>query len=880
METGLKTTWLWQSAFDNASGSSKATPGEQAFFRLHLEAMREEAMREKAKALVARIAADMPGYTVHDESHLDALWETASLVANPGLTLNPPEGFVFGGAVLLHDAAMTLAAYPGGLAELKTTTAWADAAALRGLPSHIPGSATSPALSAEIERQIKTEVLRRLHAEKAEELATQGWLVRRDNDERVYLIDNFDLRRFYGKTIGLIAHSHWWPISRVERDLGRILGALPPHTRHEVDILKLAALLRVADALQLDRRRAPHFWRALEQPEGISALHWTSQEKLALPYVKDSAVIFTSGEPFELKDADAWWVAYDALSMADRELHDADILLRNLGRPGLAAQRVEGVGNPEVMAKHVLVFGWRPVETRLRVSSVPKIVQTLGGEQLYGNDPTAPVRELLQNAMDAIQARRRLQGRPPEWGRIAVHLADRDDGKWLSVEDTGVGMSEAVLVGSLLDFGSSFWRSAQIADEFPGLAAKGMEAIGRFGIGFFSVFMLGDCVRVITRRYDRAETDALVLEFRAGISSRPILYSAPLGTAPLDGGTRVEIKLRFDPRVSGGIRLRQNESVQQSDEIFAIRPARFASLDRLVARLAPASEVSIEIVEEGQRKLIISANDWQSIPNSELADRVSHASQQEEKDRRIAEGLMREISSMDGAVFGRAALWPSTINERPGALTVGGLRVTGISHILGVVSGDATTAARDLGSMRVPAEALSKWAAEQATLIKTSEISEDRQALCAEICLECGASVFGLPIARWGGIWLNPDQLGVQLYQMNEIALFVGDIEYEDNEDVPKWAFEQEFEFSDDILFIPDLYEPIGAPEQRSWLEPPVHRQSYLKQLVLYIIRQVWGGYERGIDSERVIGEVRLEEIVRTVDVFCRPGDTVSLGPE
>jgi hypothetical protein len=222
---------------------------------------------------------------------------------------------------------------------------------------------------------------------------------------------------------------------------------------------------------------------------------------------------------------------------------------------------------------------------------------------------------------------------------------------------------------------------------------------------------------------------------------------------------------------------------------------------------------------------------------------------------------------MDGAVFGRAALWPSTINERPGALTVGGLRVTGISHILGVVSGDATTAARDLGSMQVPAEALSKWAAEQATLIKTSEISEDRQALCAEICLECGASVFGLPIARWGGIWLNPDQLGVQLYQMNEIALFVGDVEYEDNEDVPKWAFEQEFEFSDDILFIPDLYEPIGAPEQRSWLEPPVHRQSYLKQLVLYIIRQVWGGYERGIDSERVIGEVRLEEIVRTVDV-------------
>ena len=133
MATSLRATSLWRSAFE-ATGAD-ATQSEQAFFRLHLESM-----REKAKVLVARIAADMPGYTVHDETHLDAVWDTASLVANPGLTLSPPEGFVFGGAVLLHDAAMTLAAYPGGLAELKTTPAWADATALRGFPRFVPGS--------------------------------------------------------------------------------------------------------------------------------------------------------------------------------------------------------------------------------------------------------------------------------------------------------------------------------------------------------------------------------------------------------------------------------------------------------------------------------------------------------------------------------------------------------------------------------------------------------------------------------------------------------------------------------------------------------------------------------------------------------------------
>ena len=57
MATSLRATSLWRSAFE-ATGAD-ATQSEQAFFRLHLESM-----REKAKVLVARIAADMPGYTV------------------------------------------------------------------------------------------------------------------------------------------------------------------------------------------------------------------------------------------------------------------------------------------------------------------------------------------------------------------------------------------------------------------------------------------------------------------------------------------------------------------------------------------------------------------------------------------------------------------------------------------------------------------------------------------------------------------------------------------------------------------------------------------------------------------------------------------------
>src|SRR3546814_7262110 len=118
---------------------------------------------------------------------------------------------------------------------------------------------------------------------------------------------------------------------------------------------------------------------------------------------------------------------------------------------------------------------------RLQVSDVPRIVENLGGAKLYGDDPTVSLRELIQNAADAVQARRRFDERDSDYGLISVGLEDRVDGTWLLVEDNGIGMSELVLTGPLLDFGTSFWRSPLAMDEFPGLMAAGMTAIGRLG---------------------------------------------------------------------------------------------------------------------------------------------------------------------------------------------------------------------------------------------------------------------------------------------------------------------------------------------------------------------------------------------------------------
>jgi len=170
-------------------------------------------------------------------------------------------------------------------------------------------------------------------------------------DRRCTLIEDSELRRFYGPTIGQIVRSHWWSVQKLEQEFSEDLGALAYRTLNRVDRVKLGCLLRVADALHLDSRHAPRFLRAITNPSGISALHWSFQERLARPHIELDAVVFNTGQPFGREDAEVWWLAYDELNAVDRELRDVDLFLQGRGREVLKARRLKGAGSPEILAR-------------------------------------------------------------------------------------------------------------------------------------------------------------------------------------------------------------------------------------------------------------------------------------------------------------------------------------------------------------------------------------------------------------------------------------------------------------------------------------------------------------------------------------------------
>lgn len=111
-------------------------------------------------------------------------------------------------------------------------------------------------------------------------------------------------------------------------------------------------------------------------------------------------------------------------------------------------------------------------------------VVDLLSHHLYSS-PRVFVRELLQNAVDAITARRALDPQAP--ARIALTC----DGAVLTISDTGVGLSGRQVVDLLATIGRSSKR-----DEI-GFARE--EFLGQFGIGLLSAFMVADQVEVVTR---------------------------------------------------------------------------------------------------------------------------------------------------------------------------------------------------------------------------------------------------------------------------------------------------------------------------------------------------------------------------------------------
>ncbi len=271
-------------------------------------------------------------------------------------------------------------------------------------------------------------------------------------------------------------------------------------TAANCDLNLCAVLLRLADALNYDASRTPDILfhqLGLDEPETAEQAH--SRESWRRTGAGDFGEIDGRVIPYTARFEDPQLehnvVSY--LNWLQGELLTCSEFLASF------AGDWRGLQLPQKISQNISREGYKAGDFHLTMDQ-DRVLELLTGRALY-SDPGVFVRELLQNAIDAVLMRRRVdRGFGEKEGKIVIRSWTEGGECWFRIEDNGVGMDEHILMDYFLKVGRSYYTS----DEFRAALLHearntGFHPISRFGIGVLSCFM-GDpnnTLEVETRRY-------------------------------------------------------------------------------------------------------------------------------------------------------------------------------------------------------------------------------------------------------------------------------------------------------------------------------------------------------------------------------------------
>ena len=266
----------------------------------------------------------------------------------------------------------------------------------------------------------------------------------------------------------------------------------------------VAMLLRIADYLDIDEKRAPIEVYKFIDPSGYGDDEWKQHYIISNKNKIESSVanrkkIVLYGQCKNSKIHNkflryldnvtreiGWWISYSRSTFEDIYWLLLDETIEN---------RIETIG-----------FEISNLKLNVDYSA---IVNLLMGENVYG-DKKYGLRELVQNAIDACKVMReyapQLECYKYDMYVPRIQIILDYDNNQLRIRDNGIGMSEDVLKKYFLNIGKSYYKSNDYIYE-----GNKYDPIGNFGIGFLACFMLSNEVIVETKSFKEGRGYALVL---------------------------------------------------------------------------------------------------------------------------------------------------------------------------------------------------------------------------------------------------------------------------------------------------------------------------------------------------------------------------------
>ena len=301
-----------------------------------------------------------------------------------------------------------------------------------------------------------------------------------------------------------------------------------------VNLPFLAVVLRLADILDFDRDRTPEvLLKSIHFTSTVSLNEWEKHRSVVGWQISQELIRFTIKCTHPVYEAAARkymdWIDMELTTSNQvclRQPRHIEYYKLNLP-PRVDRSRIEPLDRN---------YRFHDLEFSL---SRDEVVRLLMAEKLYGQVHLC-IRELLQNSLDALRYRKALvsdSGVHWDEGRVDfTHYIDEDGYEVLECKDNGAGMDEEIVKSHFVRVGRSFYRSPFFEKERNRLKASenDFDPCSKFGIGFMSCFMLGDRIKIETRRdygADRGWGTPLLLEIhglsgllvvREGLSGQPV----------------------------------------------------------------------------------------------------------------------------------------------------------------------------------------------------------------------------------------------------------------------------------------------------------------------------------------------------------------------
>lgn len=173
-----------------------------------------------------------------------------------------------------------------------------------------------------------------------------------------------------------------------------------------------------------------------------------------------------------------------------------------------------------------------------------QIRELLTSQRLWGNDPVVPVRELVQNAVDACRYRNHILPPTAKYNPI-VEIIVNMESREIMIKDNGCGMDVNDVVDYFLQIGKSKARDAQFKED-PRNA--GFHTLSRFGVGFWSVFSIADVANVISKSFlNFAERNGI----NFNVTIRPVMrYLDITYSEEINEGTQICLKIKENIDIS------------------------------------------------------------------------------------------------------------------------------------------------------------------------------------------------------------------------------------------------------------------------------------------------------------------------------------------